>query len=253
VPGIARYLVPSVPAQLLLVACGLTALARWISRAIGPRWGLALAAAAAICGMLWAPRVWSPSAAQSLFKEQRPTALALSRIVEVARPGDLVTVDLETRWLWLLHLEPGIDARGLRSLVARPDLERPGRLLILSQDRPLSHSWWSDRFEVESIGGPRYRERLFLLASDRLPAGEGVLRGPIEDYLRGYLEASAGDPRWGSWKRSRQQLIVGWAHQLLGRLATDPQVRSTHASQARHYLTLSEATQRGAGAQRSES
>lgn len=248
VPGIARYLVPSVPAQLLLVALGLLVAARLTTRRLNRRWALGLALVAAVWSMLSLRYLWHPGAHPSLFKEQRPTAPAVRRVVDMARPGDVVTFDLETRFYWLFAFEEGIRSAGVRELVRRPDLERPGRLIVMTNDRPLAEEWWSRHFELEVIGGPRFRERLFVLRSEPIPAGPGALRTVLRDFLQGYVEAAPGDPAWSWWKKSRQQLVLGWVHQLLAQLATEPEERRMHDHLADRYARLSRETQRGVGA-----
>lgn len=244
--AIGRYLLPGLPAQLLLMALALTVLARRVAGGLGASGALLTALALALAGSLWQWSLWNPAAYDSLFKEQRPTAAALRRVVEVARPGDLVTFDLETRFAWLFAFERRVRSSGIRRLVSEPGLQRPGRLLILTNDRPLARDWWSRAFHAEVLGGPRFREQLFLLTSETVPAGPHALVGPLRAFLQGYVETAEGDSGWSSWKASRQQLVLSWAHDLLGRLSADPAEREMHRQRAQSYDRLWRETQREA-------
>ncbi|HMB68202.1 MAG TPA: hypothetical protein VKU85_02785 [bacterium] len=210
--AIARYLVVHLPAQLLLIGAGLWATVRFALPRAGTPARLAIAAALPLAAV-----AFSPAARGELLKAPRPSGAALARIAETVRPGDAVTYDF-LPYKFLFELEPDVPAAGLPELV-RGEGDRPeGRLIVLTFAEPLAKGTWSAEFEVEEIGGDRYRESLYVLVSRTAEGGVRPHRAGLRVFCEGLVGAAAAGARLGLTP-ARHFARLEEAHGFLAELA----------------------------------
>ncbi|MGQ0721060.1 MAG: hypothetical protein ACT4PE_05730 [Candidatus Eiseniibacteriota bacterium] len=177
--AIARYLLVHAPAQMLLMALGLGELLRGMRVPTGWRTGLGAAFVIALA-------LSSEPSRALIFRSARPSGEALHRLAEIAAPGDVVTHDFPP-YEFLIDLEPRLDGRPLPRLLENGVPSIPGRLLVLTFGEPRAKEAWSRHFQVETLGGPRYRYELYVLVSRAAPADGWTVRG----FLEGLVEAAA--------------------------------------------------------------
>ena len=185
-PGfaIARYTLPAVPAQLLLIALGALLVLRGLIPGSKPGTALGLAML-----MFTAATFSAPTYRRNLLKQWEPTEQAMRRIRATAEPGDLIT-SFPDNYYELLKLRFGDAAVKLTPLVDQRALPHSGRMIILVQALPSATRWWRSTFEIEEIGGPRYLRRLYLLTSKQV-AGPDALRALIDQFHFGFVHAAA--------------------------------------------------------------
>ncbi len=187
--GIARYVLPALPAQFLLIALAAVFILHRLTPDSKRTWALGLIILLVTITTLRNQRYW-----RDLISQPEPTQQAIFRILEVVRPGDLVT-SFPQHYHEFFKLHVGVAAAKLPALVRNPALSRPGRLILLMHAQPNAIPWWRDYFEIEAISGPRYRQRLHLLTSKTTPAGPSALQVPIEHFYYGLLYQAANGKR----------------------------------------------------------
>jgi hypothetical protein len=234
--AIARYLVVHLPAQLLLIGAGLWAAARFALPRADARVRLAAAAAVPVIAV-----ALSPAARGDLLQAPRPSGSALARVAEVAGPGDAVTYDF-LPYKFLLQLEPEVPAVGLPELVSGEASRPRGRLIVLTFAEPLARERWSADFEVEEIGGPRYRDALYVLVSRATEGGVRPHRAALHTFCQGLVDAAAAGAQLGLTP-ARHFARLEEAHGFLALLAEQA---GDEAGAARHLRLRDEYRERAA-------
>jgi hypothetical protein len=206
--AIARYLLVQAPAQLLLMALGLAELLR--AMRVPAAWRTGLGAAFVLVLALA-----SEPSRSLIFRSARPSGEALHRIAELAVEGDVVTHDFPP-YEFLLDLEPELDHRPLSRLLENGVPAIPGRLLVLTFGEPRATPAWSRHFQVERLGGPRYRHELYVLVSRAAPADGRTVQG----FLEGLVEAAANGAELDI-TAARHYAKLEEVHGMLEKLAAD--------------------------------
>lgn len=224
--AIARYLLVHSPAQLLLIGAGLAAVTRRALPRLDGAWRVALAAAVPAVAI-----AASPAARSDLTQAPRPSGRALARLAEIARPGDVVTFDF-LPYKFLIQLRPELEPAGLPDLVSGEGSRDDGRLLVLTFAEPLARERWSADFEVEEIGGPRYRDALYVLISKETDGGVRPHRRALRTLLEGFVDAAAAGAELGLTP-ARHFARLEEVHGLLAELA-DQDGDAAAAAEHRH-------------------
>ncbi len=208
--SIARYLVPVVAAQILLVALG----ALWIVQLVpfGKRLSPTFAFSIALILTL------IPNAFRNqLFIQSEPSSLTLRHVAEIAQPGDVVT-SYPGHYQAMIDLHRDLNGGQLSALVNQPSLPAPGRLIIILRSVPKVKNWWLEYFEGYQVGGPGYTHNIIVLVSPRLSPGPKALIEPMHHFYYGFLKTMATE---GTLHRypSIQLGLLRRVHSRLARLA----------------------------------
>ena len=100
--------------------------------------------------------------------------------------------------------------------------------------------FWSEYFEVEEVGGPPYRLKLYILRSPSRPGDANALRESLRRYLLAYEEAAAQGVLFSTIP-IRHYVKLRWVHRDLARLAKDAGDEEAYEEHERlrlHYMQL---------------
>ncbi len=225
--SIARYLIPFVVAQILLIALGALWPLKFFSSAnrLSP-W-------IAFCGAIILT-LSSTSVHKQLFLQSEPSSLTLRHVVEIAQPGDLVT-SFPGHYQSMIELRQELMSAELSELINNPDLSDPGRLIIILRSMPQAGFWWLDYFEGYEVGGPGYSHSTYILVSPRLSPGPKSLVDPMRHFYYGFLHAMAEEGtlhRYPSLQFSQLRRV----HRRLARLSD----LAGHKAEAQEHLVLAQ-------------
>jgi hypothetical protein len=187
-----RYLLPTLPAHLLLIAAGFVALVGLLHRMVRSRGVLHLSLL-----MLAAGTGLSPSYRKLVGRtEGRPYCRALERILAVAAPEDRVLrAILGTEQLDLIEHIPGAaDIKRLESVTKRQRAPSSGRLILLAPQLRGAEKWWSRQFQLEVIQSSGRTKEIRILTGHQGTAGGAALLEAVEHYLQGFLSAAEQRP-----------------------------------------------------------
>lgn len=207
--ALARFLVPSLPGQLILVALGACGLADRIRRSNSA--GLALAV---LLSPMLLDTAIHPGKLQPFYQEPTPSHVAALRLRDIAVAKDLVIGDpYHAQWVLFPYLRARHPA--LSELTGEFAMTGGERLILLVRARPPADSTWARSFSVETFGGSRYQKALVLLVSSPL-ADRSALHAALECYLRGAITGLEQAPP-GPVPFRRLQELAG-KHDLLAQL-----------------------------------
>ncbi len=224
---IARYLASALPAAFLFSAAGIVFLLRLALRGAALRWSIVAVLLSVFAGTFLDTR-----ARAVIFKDVPPTGPAIKRISSLVQPGDVVTGKL---LFTLIESQKGLNSAALAKIIRDPDMEEPGRLVILTMGPRRAVEWWSQSFSVEEVRTPRNRGRLYILISGRLPGGESSLKDPVRNYMLGYVRAAADGARLHGSVRARHFRELAAVHGALARLSDSEEERARHYSLRDRY------------------
>lgn len=229
---IARYLLPTLPLQLVAAACGLLAIARWVfPRRPGWRFGVTAGIAALLM-------LANPAATANWFTEKLPFDRAVAALARDAREGDRLTTFGYPPFEEQVEYQDVFPVSSIPELIRDPSLAGGGRLLIVTIDLPKAVPRWSDRFQVERIEHPRFTQRLYVLVSRPLEPGADAFAAPLQTFFSGILEATERGNRLHHRPFFHYQLLAQ-SHQHLASLARSAgrtDAADAHARQAEASL-----------------
>ena len=222
---IARFLVPTLPAHLLLASCALDDLAALV---VGRRRGWRLGAALVVAVPLM---LASPQAREAAFVERLPFQPALDALTENAGPEDLLTTFGYPPFVELIQYQQELRAVPIHAVVENPTGGGGGRLLIVTIDLPRAVPRWRREFEVELIEHPRFRHRLYVLASRPRDAGPDAYLEPLRTFFLGMVEAADAGNRLHQTPYHHLQTLARTHEHLaaLAELAGDDEAARRHA------------------------
>jgi hypothetical protein len=231
---VARYAIPALPAQLMLIGSGLMTGLRRLLPELKPAWQFGAGLAVVVVVSLADART-----RQTPFVENAPWHRALERVAHSVEPGDQVTYS-PYHVQSLFEIRAGLESAPLEDLISNPS--RPGakRLIVLATAVPLVIAEWSKYFELDEVGGPPYRVRVYILTSPPLPGHENPIRESLRRFLLAYEEAAAQGARLDRIP-IRHYIKMRWVHRDLARLAKDAgdeEGYTEHERLRQHYLDL---------------
>ncbi|MEN8183516.1 MAG: glycosyltransferase family 39 protein, partial [Myxococcota bacterium] len=182
--SISRYLIPTLPAWLLLTAIGARRLISIVPHRAAKRHSVAIAA-----GLLLVAHAVHPRFRYDVLVAPMATSTLQAKVVERFEPGDVVSF-FPRVYEPLFVGNPRLNAVPLEHLIFEPSSAQPARLLIVTARLAEARGTWSRHFEIEEVAPPGYKQAFDLLISHRLESGSEAFVDPLRTYLQGWIDAA---------------------------------------------------------------
>jgi len=198
--AVGRYLLASLPAQLVVLAAGWIEIADRLARLgslgrLAPaRRGvvaasIAIVLAAGSLGSAWARH---PSRFAPVLSEQRPIPPAVATISGLAEPRDLLVTGRDHE-RWIFEDRVPCPVLSLEDLLEMGEPVSTGRLLFVVDRDDAAEDEWRRSFRLHPVASEGWRDEIVVLESGSI-AKPGAGSEAIQAFLRGTIVAARAKP-----------------------------------------------------------